>query len=633
MRAVARSLVVAGVACMASVAQAAPLPAAAFAKHEQFKDPVLSPDGRYLAVISSIEGRRAALVRDLQTAGKYTPVMTAEAGGNFDLTWCRWGNNTRLVCAFRGTAERNDRIFGTVKLAAVDADGKNFKELLRELSEAAGPRNPIIDWTADDPNTVLIQATNREVYPALKELEFTPAVFKLNIVSGELDTLLKTRQEISSYTSDGHGNVRFAVGYDDNRRQTYFGRAQGDDEWHLLSKMGVHKREERFTPLAVVTGTNRAYAFGPSNGRTALWEIDLKDQQAPKLVYEHPQVDLERALYSADGQLVGVTFETDKPDVHYLDERAAATAKAFAKALPNTFNVMSSTSADVKKFVLTARSDMDAGSYFLYDAANPRLAAIGTAYPQLQKQTLPLQAVQFKAQDGTTVPGYLIKQGAEKTPLVVLAHSGFSRTAWNFDYLMQFIASRGDAVLAINYRGSSGYGREWQDAPKQDWGGLPYSDLTDGVRWAVAQGIADPKRVCIVGRGLGGGYAALLGATRDAELFKCAVSIGGRGDLSELYRSSRSTDADNVNVSKLKDDAPLRRPGDFKMPVLLVHGTRDSAVSFENAKNLDDALNKAGKAHKLVKIEGADYSFAREADRTTLLQELEQFLNTQLSGN
>jgi dipeptidyl aminopeptidase/acylaminoacyl peptidase len=606
-----------------------------FARQEDFKDPSLSPNGRYLAVISSAEGKqRIAMVRDLQAGGNFAPVLSLEAGGVFDLSWCRWANDTRLLCALRGIGERNDFLYGTLKLVAVDADGKNLKELNKSLTERA---RPILDWTPEDPDTVMIAATQREMFPALAALEYTPAIFKLNVNTGAVDTVSKARPEISEYISDGHGNVRFGSGSEE-RKRIYYGRAQGDAEWHRLAKLGAREREDRLTLVSVTTGTNRAYAIGPGNGRYALWEVDLSDQQPPKVVFEHPRSDVREALLSNDAQLLGVIYDTDKPNVHYFDPRMAASMKSFDKALPNTFNLIRTISADSKKLVVTARNDIDAGSYYLFDAADPRLAPIGTAYPEFLKHPAGrMSPVEFKAQDGTAIPGYLLAPTgikAERLPLVVVANSGFARQYWQFDYLGQFLASRGYAVLFADPRGTPGYGAEWRKAAKNNPGGLPYADLLDGARWAIAQGIGDAKRTCILGRGASGGYVAQLAATRNADLFKCAISIGGFSDLSDLYRSGRpgSDGDDEVDVGELKDDAPSRHADAAKIPLLLIHGTRDSAVQFKQSDTMAAALKKAGKPHKFVKIDDADFAFWRAAERATLLQEVEQFLAANTGG-
>jgi dipeptidyl aminopeptidase/acylaminoacyl peptidase len=242
----------------------------------------------------------------------------------------------------------------------------------------------------------------------------------------------------------------------------------------------------------------------------------------------------------------------------------------------------------------------------------------------------------YKATDGTDIPGYLtVPTGAEKKnlPLIVLPHDGpAERDTWRFSYLRTFLASRGYAVLQMNYRGSSGFGGNWQNAAHQDWGGLTYSDIQDATRWAIAQGIADPKRICIMGSGFGG-YAALLSAARNGDLYRCAVSVGGIADLQmqidhgivtgdkEVRRYEIGTDA-----AKLERDSPLKQAEQVNIPVLLIHGGKDWQVQPNHSQAMAVALNKYKKKVDLVIIKGATHDLERQSDRVTLLKAVEAFL-------
>lgn len=247
-----------------------------------------------------------------------------------------------------------------------------------------------------------------------------------------------------------------------------------------------------------------------------------------------------------------------------------------------------------------------------------------------------MRAINYPAKDGTVIPGYLtVPLGArtENLPLVVMPHGGpIARDSWGFDPWVQFLASRGYAVLQMNFRGSDGYGSDWYWAAHQDWGGLSYSDITDGTRWAIAQGIADPKRICIVGASFGG-YAALLGATRNSDLYRCAVSIAGVSDLPEMLADDqRFTNGAIVRQqvgtdrAKLKEDSPRRHVEKVSIPVLMIHGDHDYTVEFDQTEMMASALKRAGKPYKTVKVAGADHHFSEDSDKRTLFTELETFL-------
>ncbi len=247
--------------------------------------------------------------------------------------------------------------------------------------------------------------------------------------------------------------------------------------------------------------------------------------------------------------------------------------------------------------------------------AKGNLQLIGRAYPDLDPKKLPrMQSISFPAADGTTIPGYLtVPAGrrAEHLPLIVMPHGGpLARDGWSFESLRLFLASRGYAVLQVNFRGSSGYGTKWRMDAHQDWGGLTYSDITDGARWAIRQGIADPAHMCILGWSFGG-YAALVGAVRNADLYRCAVSIAGVSDLS-LLEDQQSNFANGAIAreqigtlrQKLEDDSPQRHAADVAMPVLLIHGDLDSQVE-------RPAINRHGCSTDAMRTKSTNWSSSR----------------------
>jgi dipeptidyl aminopeptidase/acylaminoacyl peptidase len=247
-----------------------------------------------------------------------------------------------------------------------------------------------------------------------------------------------------------------------------------------------------------------------------------------------------------------------------------------------------------------------------------------------------MTGIVYKAADDTDIPGYLtIPTGAERKnlPLIVMPHDGpLARDSWKFSFLRTFLANRGYAVLQMNYRGSAGFGLNWMLKAHQDWGGISYSDIQDATRWAVSQGIADPKRICILGWGFGG-YAALLGAARDSDTYRCAVSIGGIADLEmqkveamifgdkEFRRAQIGSDAE-----KLKHDSPLQNVAQIRIPVLLVHGTKDWQVQVDQSRAMARVLKQNNKPYRVVIIDDAGHELDRKSDRMTLLKEVELFL-------
>lgn len=640
-----------GIAVICGAAYATSAPIEAFARQEHIRDPRISPDGRYIVFISSVDGQRVALTIDLQNPGKPTAVVSAKRGAHLDLAWCDWANNTRVLCGFRGTnivqgaQIRGGRIvFPVTQLVAVDADGKDSQVLMNnDRFYSSALRDGVLDWTYDDPKTVLVQAIERTTTTGtiLGAGELTPAVFRLDIYSGGVTRAVDAEMHMRTFHTDGNGDVRLASGSYDTK-YLFKARLFEETKWRTLAKVESFTEHDELIPLQVLPKTNKAYAIGNSKGRRALWEIDLEDKEAPRLIFEHPVVDINDIDFEPrTGKLIGYQYDTDRPFYQYEDARLAAVMRGINKALPDTFNRAVSFSHDLNVVVVRATSDVSAGAYYAFNVTTRKITELGKAYPTLNpKELSPMRSIEYKAQDGTSIPGYLttpLGVRAEKLPLIVMPHGGpIARDTWSFGFLRHFLASRGYAVLQMNFRGSSGYGDDWFYAAHQDWGGLTYSDITDGTRWAISQGIADPQRVCILGWSFGG-YAALMGATRNKDLYQCSVSIAGLSDLSELYALQGNYQNKLIarrqlgdNKEKLRNDSPVNHATEVAMPVLLIHGTRDAQVPFDQSEKMSRALKSSKKQVKFVELEDAEHSLWRPEERATVLREVEDFLKTHI---
>jgi dipeptidyl aminopeptidase/acylaminoacyl peptidase len=250
-----------------------------------------------------------------------------------------------------------------------------------------------------------------------------------------------------------------------------------------------------------------------------------------------------------------------------------------------------------------------------------------------------MRPVRVPGADGAPMPGYLTLPSGHtgrNLPAVVLPHGGpYSRDSWGFDPLVQLLASRGYAVLQVNYRGSTGYGEAWLAAGFQGWGTVMHDDITAAARWLVADGIADPRRLCIVGWSYGG-YAALIGAVKQPDLYRCAVSIAGVSDLKAIAREDNrfyggaAAARQSTGTQDLDSQSPRARAAEIKAPVLLVHGHADVSVVVDHSEKMADALKRAGKPHELLVIRNGDHSLRMPAMRQALYERLAAFLAANL---
>jgi dipeptidyl aminopeptidase/acylaminoacyl peptidase len=648
-----------------------------FARRPQMHGVSISPDGRYVAFLSGAGDETALMTFDRATPGSEFKKVTTSVSGKFDIGWCRFANQKRLLCGLYGNIiGRKYAEAPFTRMFAVEADGSEYKSLdqsarqgnlfvtttsMRNVDLNQGPQidksfNSNTGSWNDDRSSTSMDTYSSWFNPERQDqvIDFTPgedesvllemdddgnghsSIFVLNIYNGNRGVRMPEHPPIQSFVTDGRGTARLGWGTE-GVTTNYYARLEGESDWRKLGTTQIFSEANRLRPIAMGWATNTAYAMGNHSGREALWSIDLTDKTEPKLLFNHRLVDVGEPILRSDRSLLGVRYDVERPYVWYADEAMRALTERLERLYPGRVHEVVDSSEDMKTLVVRSSSDVDAGTYYVYDREKDKLSKLGSAYPELDQKAIgTMTNILYKAADGAEVPGYLtVPTGAEKKnlPLIVLPHDGpAARDTWTFSFLRNFLASRGYAVLQMNYRGSSGFGHNWRAGAWRDWGGLPYSDIHDATRWAIAEGIADPKRICIMGWGFGG-YAALLGAARNSDTYKCAVSIGGITDLEmqidhgvvtgekALRRHQIGSDPE-----KLKRDSPLQIADQVKIPVLLVHGAKDWRVQVNQSKAMASALKRHQKDAELVIIKGATHELERQSDRVTLLKEVEAFL-------
>lgn len=626
-------------------ALAEPPPVDAFASMPAMRSVALSPSGTQVTFIMAMGDVDAAVVLERNNPKAKHVILKSEPG-KYSINRCNWANESRLLCSVGLVASYAGKEYRASRLIAVNADGSDVMLLFSEgrhhardsvcvkLSScglyATQYQDRVIDWGRSDPGHVLIELDENN--------DRIPSVFSLDVNSGLIKPHTPGHEPIREFATDGAGNVRLAYGWKDTHYD-YFARLANDREWQHLARVELFSaRDNSLKPVDVSPGSDDALGIGNYEGRLALWQIDLADKAEPHVLFSHAIVDInEMPIRAGDLRMLGVRYDLDLPFAFYTDEKLRSHIEDIYSALPATFNFVSDASRDKKVMLVTSYSDVTPRSYAIFDSNTRQLQRLGNEYPQLKPEALAHERpITYKGSDGTEISGYLtVPPGrrADHLPLIVLPHDGpIARDYWGFDILVQFLATRGYAVLQTNFRGSSGYGSNWLYAAHQDWGGLTYSDITEAARWAVREGIADPARIAIVGWGFGG-YAALLSAAREKGLYRCAVSIAGISDLPLMLREAVGHDFYGVlqrelgaNSDKLREDSPVRHVDEIRIPLLLIHGTHDFEVKPDQFRKMERALKSAHKPYKAVLIEDASHELERKSDRMILLNELESFL-------
>src|SRR5271168_2414870 len=326
----------------------------------------------------------------------------------------------------------------------------------------------------------------------------------------------------------------------------------------------------------------------------------------------------------------------------YTDASFRLDAEQVAAALPQYRTTVVDSAADGHRLLVLTTGGNRPGSYFVLTRSRntASLAPLGAIRPDIPDSALaPVTPITYRARDGLTIHGYITlppgRTMGDKRPIpfVVLPHGGPStRDILGFDYLAQMIASRGYGVLQPNYRGSRGYGGDFEKAGFAQWGLKMQDDVTDGATWLIDQKLADPKRICIVGWSYGG-YVALMGAIKTPDLYRCAASMAGVTDLRRrLDRANQSRFAD-LNLPRFDSDpaiiaanSPVLHADQIRIPVFLAHGRRDFTVSVEDSEAMEEALRNAGKPVETLYFDDDDHYLFREGDRIAFLKALEGFL-------
>jgi len=612
----------------------------------------LSPDGTKLATVES-NGSRASVVRIHDLTSNAEPKVIAGATGDPDrLDWCHWAGTSRLLCQIYGVTRLDIGILTyTTRLVGIDADGGNMKVLAtpRRNGMSYGYTNfggAVLDWNTGKDGHVLMV---RRYFP-----EFSTGTKISSAKDGlgvdDIDTRTMTGIPVESaksramdFITDGHGRIRI-MGMDTGTtgegymsgRISYSGRPKDNDGWQDIAKLDLRSREG-FNPIRVDPQLDTVYGLKKLNGRMAAYGISMDGTRKETLVFARPDVDVAGFITIGRNQrVIGASYVTDRSEVDYFDPQFKRLVAALSKAMPDLplIRIVDS-SQDEKKLLIWAGSDVDPGRYFLLDrATNGMTELLANRLPLEQVALSPVKAVSIPAADGTMIPAYLtLPPGSDgkNLPTIVLPHGGPSaRDEWGFDWLSQYWAHIGYAVLQPNFRGSAGYGDQWfQKNGFQGWQ-TAIGDVTDVGQWLVKQGIADPKKLAIFGWSYGG-YAALQAAAVQPDLFRGVIAVAPVTDLAKLREDGKMFSdylltADFIGEGKhIVEGSPAKQAAKIKAPVLLFHGTYDRNVPIVQSQIMADSLRDAKGNGRLVTYDKMDHYLDDSLTRQSMLEESAKF--------
>lgn len=619
------------------------LPVSTFFQAPSIASLTFSPNGKYLACLVPYEHCLNLAVIDLEKGTKnlLTNFKDRQA------VRPRWATNDRILF------EVEDAGTESFDLDAVNRDGSDPTMIAAGYTKAGSENGVNVRFRSvlgsidDDPKNILVLAN-------LTYRDWSDVAI-MSLKTGAMKTLIEAPGQVDYYVRDRAGQVRLAV-VEDHQIRRVLSRDPKTKAWSTLTE---HRRGEPGWEPIGFDGDNRTLFILSSLGRktAAVCRYDVVDHKELDVVLADDTYDATEAngaaarnftpstIYDASKhKVVGLSYAADRTRFRWLDADMQRLQDKLEASLPDTVHYPRQFTEDGSKIIYFSSSDRDPGVYYLYDRARQKLNELAVLKPAIDPDKMSaMNPVAFAARDGLVLHGYLtLPKGrvARHLPLVLHPHGGpFSiRDEWVYNDEVQFYANRGFAVLQIDYRGSGGYGAWFQAAGYRKWGLEMQDDLTDGVRWAIAQGIADPARVVISGASYGG-YATMAGLAFTPELYCAGINYVGVTNLTTQWGKFHGT-ADELGLvrewfadmekaadrKRAYDTSPCNFADHIRAPVLMAYGKNDPRVNIDQGYDMEAALKKAGKPYELIIEADEGHGFRMEPRRIAFFTKVDAFL-------
>ncbi|MEN8194602.1 MAG: S9 family peptidase [Bacteroidota bacterium] len=600
------------------------IPLEDFFKNPQNTHFELSPNGEFIASLKPWKNRLNIFI---QKVGEDSLIQITKSETR-DIAKFFWANDRKIL--FLQDIHNNDHysLFCTNIM-----EGKS-----RELTNSKNSTTHIIDDLSENEDEIIIQTNERD--PKVFD------VYRLNLISGKKKVIAQNPGNITHWLTDFDGKLRVAMATDGVNHSILY-RKRESDKLKIVKKINF---KDKFYPIQFTPDNKYIYVISDEKGdRTALIRYDIERNYELEVVYEHPEVDIEYVRYSKKKRdITGVSVITSKREFNFWDEARRAIQINVEKKLPNMEISVESTDEDEKRILIKASSDKSYGAYYLYETENDKLTKIAEISPWLDPSHMAdMKPIRYISRDGLTIHGYLTLPRIsviKDLPVVVFPHGGpWLRDKWGFNEAVQFYANRGYAVLQVNYRGSSGYGKKFLSAGYKEWGGKIQNDITDGVRWLINQGIVDSNRIGIVGYSFGG-YSALQGLVSAPDLYACSVSLVGISDILSFLETIPPTwipfkkmlyeiVGDPIkDKEQLINASPYWNIDKIKAPMFIAQGANDTKVKISQVDDFVKKLLDKGVTVQYMVKDNEGHGFRNEENRIDFYRETEKFLAKYLKG-
>lgn len=610
--------------CKSNKVEKAPLiPLKDFFKNPERTAYKISPDGNFYSYLAPFESRMNIFVQEIgsDSAIRLTGETDRDIAGYF------WANNSRLLYLKDSGGDENFKLYG------VNTDGT--QQIC--FTDFPGVRTQIIDDLEDIPEYVIIGLNKRnpQVFDA----------YRLNIVTGEMEMIAENPGNIVGWMTDHDGKLRVAsaMAADGISTQLLYRETESQPFQVILTSSFKDQLSPQF-----FTFDNKNLYVSTNLGRdkAVIAEFDPATGQEISVLYENPDYDVEALSYSRKRKvLTAASYESHKRERHFFDEQSKAIFDRLALDLGNYEIAITSYNKEENKIIVRTYSDRSLGAYYLYDLAADKLEKIADVSPWLNEEHMAqVFPVQYTSRDGLTIHGYLTlpkgftPETANSLPVIINPHGGpWARDSWGFNPEIQFLANRGYAVFQMNFRGSTGYGKDfWMRSFKQ-WGLAMQDDITDGVNWLVSKGIADPTRIAIYGASYGG-YATLQGIVKDPQLYAAAVDYVGVSNLftfmntippywkpflEMMYEMVGNPGQDSLLLAQ---NSPALNADKIVTPLFIAQGANDPRVNKAESDQMVEALKARNIEVEYMVKDNEGHGFSNEENQFEFYEAMENFL-------
>lgn len=587
----------------------------------------ISPNGEYYSYMAPYENRMNVFV---QKRGEEESIrLTSET--DRDIAGYFWPNDEQIVYLKDTGGDENYRLY----VAGIDGSNNVC------LTDFEGVRTQIIDDLPEQKDLLIIGLNKRN--PQV----FDP--YRLNLKTGEMEMIAENPGNIQGWMLDHDGQLRVAMAIVDGVNQAFLYRPTEKDEWQTILTTNF---KEGFSPQ-FFTFDNKNI-IGTSNigrDKSAVVEFDPETGKEVKMMYKNDDYDVSQVSYSRKRKVITTASYTSwKRERYFFDSKSEEMFKKLQAHLNGYEIAISSSNDDETIYIVRTYSDKSLGAYYIYDAEKDEIEKIVEVSPWIDENEMANQlAVSYTSRDGLKIHGYLTLpkgytiENAKNLPVVINPHGGpWARDSWGFNPEIQFLANRGFAVMQMNFRGSTGYGRQFWETSFKKWGQEMQNDVTDGTKWLIEKGIANPDKIAIYG-GSYGGYATLMGLVREPDLYTAGVDYVGVSNLftfmktippywkpmlDMMYEMVGDPDSDSL---MMRENSPVYQVDKIEAPLFIAQGANDPRVNKDESDQMVEAMKSRGIDVEYLVKENEGHGFRNEENRFEFYRSMESFLNRQLA--